>query len=439
MHSLALALHTNGHTVTGSDDEIFEPSRSRLAEAGILPAAMGWHIDRIHPKLDAIVLGMHAHADNPELEKAQSLGIPIYSYPEFMHRQCSNKTRVVIGGSHGKTTITSMVMTGLKQNAVQFDYLVGALVEGFGNPVHIHPNTKIAVFEGDEYLASTIDRRPKFHLYAPHIGLISGIAWDHMNVFPTENDYISQFSTFIDLIEPGGQLVYCEEDPDVKALVESHSRRATNDISFIPYGTPKHTIANGCTTVHHNNCDFELRVFGRHNLQNMEGARKVCEALGVDGRAFYRALSDFTGAARRLEKLHEDHGFVVYRDFAHAPSKLKATAQAVREQYPNRRIVACMELHTYSSLNKAFLKQYEGSMNDVDAALVYYSPAVVAQKRLPEIAPTEVLEAFHRNDLVVATDNATVQGFIDRNMANNTVLLLMSSGNWGGGVRYTPA
>lgn len=439
MHSLALALHANGHTVTGSDDEIFEPSRSRLAEAGLLPEAMGWHAERIHPQLDAIVLGMHAHADNPELQRAQELGIPIHSYPEFMYRQCMEKTRVVIGGSHGKTTITSMVMTGLKKNAVAFDYLVGALVEGFSNPVDIHPNHKIAVFEGDEYLASALDRRPKFHLYHPHIGLISGIAWDHMNVFPTRENYVAQFSAFIDMVEPGGHLVYCSEDADVRALVENHPRQQRGDIAFVPYGTPQHTISNGTTTVHFNGADFALRVFGRHNLQNLEGAREICRLLGVDGREFYRALSSFTGAARRLEKLHESGDFVVYRDFAHAPSKLKATVEAVREQYPNYRVVACMELHTYSSLNKAFLEQYAGSMDGVDAALVYYSPAVVAQKRLPEISVTDVMNAFKRNDLTVATENASVQAFIDAAIGEQTILLLMSSGNWGGGVRYTPA
>ncbi len=437
MHSLALALNANHHTITGSDDEIFEPSRSRLAEAGILPEHMGWHPERIHPKLDAIVLGMHAHADNPELQRAQELGIPIYSYPEFMHRQCSHKQRIVIGGSHGKTTITSMVMHGLRKNNRAFDYLVGALVEGFDNPVSLHPETTIAVFEGDEYLASTIDRRPKFHLYHPHIALISGIAWDHMNVFPTEDDYISQFSTFIDLIEKGGYLVYCAEDADVKALVENHPRRNSGEITLIPYGTPKHSIAHGVTTLHYGGNNFTMNVFGRHNLQNLEGARSVCKVLGVTGIEFYSALSDFTGAARRLEKLREEGDMVVYRDFAHAPSKLKATVLAVKEQYPERRIVACMELHTYSSLNKQFLHQYAGSMDGLDAALVYYSPAVVAQKRLPAISKDDIMNAFERHDLIVATENAEVQSFIDHHLDANTVLLLMSSGNWGGGVRYT--
>lgn len=437
MHSLALALHANHHTITGSDDEIFEPSRSRLADAGIVPDRMGWHPERIHPKLDAIVLGMHAHADNPELKRAQELGIPMYSYPEFMHLQCTDKQRVVIGGSHGKTTITSMVMHGLRKNNKAFDYLVGALVEGFDNPVSLRPETTIAVFEGDEYLASTLDRRPKFHLYHPHIALISGIAWDHMNVFPTEANYISQFSNFIDLIEKNGYLVYCAEDEDVKSLVENHPRRNTGEITLIPYGTPKHSISNGVTTLHHEGHDFTMKVFGRHNLQNLEGARSVCEVLGVDGSDFYTALSDFSGAARRLEKLYEEGNLVVYRDFAHAPSKLKATVQAVKEQYPERRIVACMELHTYSSLNKAFLHQYAGSLDGLDATLVYYAPAVVVQKRLPEVSKNDIMAAFDRHDLVVATENAEVQSFIDNHLAENTVLLLMSSGNWGGGVRYT--
>lgn len=438
MHSLALALHSLGHAVTGSDDEIYEPSRSRLREAGILPDAMGWHPDRIHSGLDAIVLGMHAHADNPELHRAQELGLPIYSYPEFMRKQSTGKTRVVIGGSHGKTTITSMVMHGLKANHKPFDYLVGALVEGFDNPVSIHPNNAIAVFEGDEYLASTIDRRPKFHLYEPHIGLISGIAWDHMNVFPTEENYIHQFTLFIDLIAPDGSLVYCAEDPSVKRLVEQHPRYATGDITFVPYGTPDYTLQDGACIVQYDKEDFKMRVFGRHNLQNLEAARTVCGLLGVDGRDFYRALMQFSGAARRLEKLHETGDLVVFRDFAHAPSKLRATVGAVREQYPDRRLVACMELHTYSSLNKKFLQQYTGSMDGVDAALVYYSPDVVAQKRLPEITPEEVNNAFGDEGVVVATTNEEVQHFVDAQLKSNTVLLLMSSGNWGGGIRYTP-
>lgn len=439
MHSLALALHALGHTVTGSDDEIFEPSRSRLSEAGILPDTMGWDSSRIHPGLDAIVLGMHAHADNPELHRALELKLPIYSYPEFMRQQSSGKTRVVIGGSHGKTTITSMVMHGLKANRKPFDYLVGALVEGFANPVSIHPDNTIAVFEGDEYLASTLDRRPKFHLYEPHIGLISGIAWDHMNVFPTEENYIHQFSLFIDLVAPEGSLVYCTEDPAVKRLVEQHPRYAKGDINFIPYGTPPYTIQNGVCIVQLEKEEFRMRVFGRHNLQNLEAARTVCGLLGVDGSDFYRSLTDFAGAARRLEKLHETDEIVVFRDFAHAPSKLRATVEAVREQYPGRRLVACMELHTYSSLNKSFLQQYTGSMEGVDAALVYYSPAVVAQKRLPEIAQEDVRKAFGYDGLVVATRNEEVQRFVDVQLQPNTALLLMSSGNWGGGIRHTPA
>lgn len=436
MHNLALAMHRAGHFVTGSDDEIFEPSRSRLAASGLLPDLQGWHPERLHEHIDVVVLGMHAHADNSELKRAQELGLHICSYPEFLFEQTKAKKRVVIGGSHGKTTITSMVMHAMQGASVHFDYMVGALIEGFSNSVHLDHNNTVAVIEGDEYLASALDRRPKFHLYHPHIALISGVDWDHMNVFPTYDAYRAQFSTFIDLIEQGGTLVYCGEDPEVKALVEGHSRYADGSLHCRPYVTPEHRIAGGHTSLLTSQGEVKLSVFGRHNLQNLEGARMICEELGVSREEFYAIISTFKGASRRLEVIHEEGEYRVYRDFAHAPSKLRATALAVREQHPGHRLIACMELHTYSSLNKAFLDQYAGCIDLPDVALVYYSPEVVERKRLAAIQPEEIKAAFKRDDLHVATTNEEVQAFIDQHIGEYTVLLLMSSGNWGGGVRH---
>lgn len=436
MHNLALALHDEGHTITGSDDEIFEPSRSRLEAVGILPRELGWHPERLNKRIDAVILGMHAHADNPELLRAQELQLKIYSYPGFLYEQTKDKKRVVIGGSHGKTSITSMVLHALKMNEHHFDYLVGALIEGFERSVLLRDSNSVAVFEGDEYLASALDRRPKFHLYKPHVALISGVAWDHMNVFPTYENYLEQFNTFIDLIEAGGTLIYCEEDSEVKKLVERHPRVSAKTIKTIPYGTPSHEIKDGKTTLLTSSGNVQLQIFGAHNLQNLAGALAVCQTLGLSSEAFLDTMPSFKGAARRLEKLHEKDGFIVYRDFAHAPSKLKATTAAVKTQHPDKKLVACMELHTYSSLNKAFLEQYDGALDAADQALVYFSPEVVKRKRLDALERSDITTAFQREDLAVVTENSEVQAFIDSVDRSDTVLLLMSSGNWGGGVRY---
>lgn len=436
MHNLALALHKANHEVTGSDDEIFEPSRTRLATCGLLPPHVGWFPEKIHANLDCIILGMHAHADNPELAKAKELQIPVYSYPAFLFEQTKNKKRVVIGGSHGKTTTTSMIMHVMQYHAQKFDYLVGALIEGFEHSVLVEEHHNVALFEGDEYLASTLDPRPKFHLYKPHVAVITGIAWDHMNVFPTFENYIEQFSIFIDSIEPDGIVIYSEEDPEVAGLVENHPRRESGELQCLPYRTPAYRIDDGKTYLEVGKLSIPLRIFGQHNLQNMEGARLVCAQLGLASEQFYDAIQHFSGASRRLEKLHDAPNFTVYRDFAHAPSKLKATTRAVKEQHPMRKLIAFMELHTYSSLNKNFLSQYIGAMDDADIACVYYSPEVVAHKRLPAISEAEVKSAFGRADLVVFTNNAALQAHLDSIDKSNSVLLLMSSGNWGGGIQW---
>lgn len=428
MHNLALALAHQGHHVTGSDDEIFEPSRSRLDAAGILPEKMGWYEERLSSNIDAVILGMHAREDNPELARARALNIPIYSYPEFLYERTKDKQRIVIGGSHGKTTITSMVLHALHYNKLDPDYMVGALLEGFDRSVRLSDEADIAVFEGDEYLSSPIDRRPKFHLYHANIALISGIAWDHMNVFPTFDEYLDQFRIFVHKIEAGGTLVYNEEDDHVRAIAEA----AAPGITLKPYSTPSYEINEGETTLLIDGKRIPVKVFGRHNLQNMEGARMVCEAAGLTSEAFYSAMQHFRGASRRLEKLHETEDFVIYRDFAHAPSKLRATTSAVKEMYPDRTLVACMELHTFSSLSRNFLSHYEGSMNDADIACVYFSPEVVAHKRLPEITSADVTSAFGKAALQVFTDPHELKEFVNAQSQHKAVLLLMSSGNWGG-------
>jgi len=428
MHNLAIALQRQGFDVTGSDDEIFEPSRSRLDRLGLLPDALGWHPEDITKDVDAVILGMHARADNPELKRAQELGIPVFSYPSYFYERTKGKTRVVIGGSHGKTTITSMIVHVLRQAGVEFDYLVGAQLDGFDCMVKLSDSSTVAIIEGDEYLASALEPVPKFHLYKPDIALISGIAWDHVNVFKTFESYVDQFRRFIACIEPGGKLVYCAEDKEVKSVAEEEEVSATR----IPYGIPQHRIADGRTILETAHGDVGLQVFGKHNLQNLEGARRVCHLLGIGEKEFHAAISTFHGAAKRLEKLAEVPGRVVYKDFAHSPSKLKATLEAVREQFPDRRLVACMELHTYSSLNEGFIDQYAGTMDAADRAIVFYDPHAVELKRLPPIPVARVKRAFAREDLIVHNDPIAVMGEVRKGIGGDSVLLMMSSGNFGG-------
>lgn len=428
MHNLAIALHRQGFEVTGSDDEIFEPSRSRLDRLGLLPDKLGWSPEDITPDVDAVILGMHARIDNPELKRAQELGIPVFSYPSYFYERTRDKTRVVIGGSHGKTTITSMIVHVLRHAQVEFDYLVGAQLDGFDCMVKLSDTSKVAIIEGDEYLASALEPVPKFHLYKPDIALISGIAWDHINVFKTFESYVDQFRKFIACIEPGGKLVYCAEDAEVKTLAEEQEVSAVR----IPYGIPKHRIADGVTILETAHGEVALQVFGKHNLQNLEGARHVCHVLGIGDREFYSAISTFHGAAKRLEKLAEVPGRVVFKDFAHSPSKLKATLDAVREQFPRRRLVACMELHTYSSLSEGFIDQYAGCMDAADSAIVFYDPHAVELKKLPAIPVERVKRAFGREDIIVHNDPIAVMGEVRKGIGGDSVLLMMSSGNFGG-------
>ena len=428
MHNLALALHFKGYQVTGSDDTIFDPSKSRLEAQGLLPEAFGWFPEKITKELDAIVLGMHAKADNPELLKAQDLGLKIYSYPEFLYEQSKHKTRVVIGGSHGKTTITSMILHVMHYHDRDVDYMVGAQLEGFDVMVKLTEDNDFIVLEGDEYLSSPIDRRPKFHLYQPNIALLSGIAWDHINVFPTYENYVEQFSIFVDSIVRGGSINYNEEDPEVKRVVEA----SENTIRKLAYKTSEYRVENGQTLLETPEGELPIEVFGKHNLNNLAGAKWICQHMGIDEDDFYEAIATFKGASKRLEKIAETANSVVYKDFAHSPSKVEATTKAVKEQYASRTLMACLELHTYSSLNAEFLKEYEGALNAADKAVVFYSPHAVQIKKLEEVTHEQIASAFKRDDLIIYTDPEAFKSYLFSQNFTNTALLLMSSGNYGG-------
>ncbi|WP_343485492.1 Mur ligase family protein [Allomuricauda sp. d1] len=428
MHNLALALAHKGYQVTGSDDIIYEPSKSRLNEKGLLPEEFGWFPEKISTDLDAVILGMHAKPDNPELFKAQELGLQIFSYPEFLYEQSKDKTRVVIGGSHGKTTITSMILHVLNYWDVKVDYMVGAQLEGFDRMVHLTEENDFIVLEGDEYLSSPIDRRPKFHLYHANIALLSGIAWDHINVFPTWENYVQQFQIFVDGIVKGGSITYNEEDAELKKVVEA----SENTIRKFPYRTPDHTVEDGTTFLETPEGPMPIEIFGKHNLNNLAGAKWICQQMGVDEADFYEAIASFKGASKRLEKIAENRTSVAFKDFAHSPSKVAATTAAVAAQYPNRRVLACLELHTYSSLNAEFLKEYQGALNPADEAVVFYSPEAVKIKKLDAVTETQIAEAFQREDLKIFTDPKDFQDFLFGQNFENTTLLLMSSGNYGG-------
>jgi len=427
MHNLAIALSRKGYKVTGSDDEIFEPSKTRLAKQGILPENIGWNVDLIHWELDAVILGMHAREDNPELQKAKELNIPVFSYPEYLYEQSKNKIRVVIGGSHGKTTITSMLLHAINKIGLNVDYMVGAQLEGYDCMVKLSEEAEIMILEGDEYLSSPIDRRPKFHLYKPNIAIISGIAWDHINVFPTFEHYVEQFEIFCQIIEPNGTLVYNLEDLEVLKLGEKFSAR----INTVPYKTPDFEPTETGTILHYEGKDYPLSIFGPHNLQNLMGALRLGEAIGIQPENFLNAMQDFKGAGKRLQKVAEKDNFVMFKDFAHSPSKLMATTNAVKHQYQSRKVIACMELHTFSSLKREFLPHYKNSMAKADVALVYFNPEVVKHKKLEPITNEQVLEGFGGN-VVVTNKTSEVLEFIKQQDLSNSVLLMMSSGTFDG-------
>lgn len=428
MHNLAIAMKQNGHVVTGSDDEIFEPSRSRLAQHGLLPEREGWFPEKITTELDAIILGMHARPANPELLTARELGLKIYSYPEFLYHHAEEKVRVVIGGSHGKTTITGMVMHVLKAEGHNFDYLVGSKLKDFEVMVRLSEDALLMIFEGDEYLSSPIDRRPKFHWYKPNIALLSGIAWDHINVFPTEETYIEQFTTFISLMQKGGVLIYNSDDKMLAGIVSE----SAEDILKKAYTIHEHEIIDGTTWLINGEEKIPVKVFGRHNLANIQGAKQVCNALGVSNAHFYQAIQTFEGAANRLELVAQGEDSLMFMDFAHAPSKVMATIEAVKEQFPDHELVACLELHTYSSLSQRFLDQYRGTFSYADQGGVYYNPHALEMKRLPDLDEEMVSKAFGNENLTIFADSAKMIDWLRQNRSDKRVYLMMSSGNFDG-------
>jgi len=426
MHNIALALHHKGFHVTGSDDEIYDPARSRLAKYGLLPAAEGWHTERITPDLEAIIVGMHAREDNPELHRARKLGIRIYSYPEYIYEQSKQSRRIVVAGSHGKTTTTAMILHVLQKLGRDTDYLVGAQLEGFETMVRLS-DAPIIVLEGDEYLASPLDRRPKIHFYKPHLSIITGIAWDHINVFPTFENYVEQFEIYIKDIEKDGVLFWYKNDEHLRKIADVNPNIRTQ-----AYDTPTYEVVDNQTFIIKENKKFPLQIFGKHNLQNLESARLVCGELGIDDGEFYEAISDFGGAARRLQLLHQSDTNVVYLDFAHAPSKVEATIRALKEQYPDRPLTACLELHTFSSLNKNFLKEYRNTIDAADIACVYFSEHTLKMKRLPELSTQDIVSSFGHPNMKVFTQKEDLINFLEQLNWKNSNLLMMSSGKFGG-------
>ncbi|MGB6083752.1 UDP-N-acetylmuramate--L-alanine ligase [Moheibacter sp.] len=428
MHNLAIALHEKGYKVSGSDDAIFEPSATRLKQRGLLPEETGWFPEKITEDLDAVILGMHAHADNPEMLRAQELGLKIYSYPEYLYEQSKDKTRVVIAGSHGKTSITSMILHVLHYHGKEVDYMVGAQLEGFDVMVKLTEENDFMVMEGDEYLSSALDRRPKILLYQPNIALISGIAWDHVNVFPTFENYIHQFELFVDSITPGGALIYNSEDETLLRVVEENQKA----LKKFPYSTPDFNIDNGVTYLSTEEGPIPLEIFGQHNLNNLEGARLICNQLGVMDDDFYEAIQTFKGASKRLELINRTPGFVAYKDFAHAPSKVISTTNAVKEQFPDKQLIACLELHTYSSLNPKFLSEYKGALDKADDKIVYYNPEALKIKRMDYISPSDIQDAFGDSNIKVFTSSEELKSFLNQTDKSGKVFLMMSSANFGG-------
>ena len=428
MHNLAIALKLKGYTITGSDDLINDPSKSRLKKYNLLPEEEGWFSEKISSDIDAIVLGMHAKEDNPELIKAKELGLQIYSYPEFIYNQSKDKIRIVIGGSHGKTSITSLILHVLKEQNIDADYMVGAQLEGFEVMVKLSESSKYIVLEGDEYLSSALDPRPKFHLYKPHIALVSGIAWDHINVFKTFENYVQQFEIFINSIENNGTLVFNKLDNELVKLIESN----TNNIKFIPYSLPEFKINDGITYIDSDGKSYKLNIFGDHNLQNINGALHICNSLGIKSEDFYKAITSFKGASNRLELIYKSSNSTIFKDFAHSPSKVKATSEAVRKQFPEIRLIACFELHTYSSLNPAFLNKYRDTLNNVDECYIYYSEKNMKIKRLATIDSKLIIKSFNHENLTVIDNYEKLEETMFSLDLTNSVLLMMSSGKFGG-------
>lgn len=431
MHQLAIELQRNGHQVSGSDDEIFEPAKTNLHNERLLPEAEGWFPEKLNVSIDAVILGMHAKDDNPELIQARALGLKIYSFPEFIYEYSKDKKRIVVAGSHGKTSTTSMIMHVLKKLNFQFDFLVGAKVEGFDRSVSLS-DAPVIILEGDEYPASVIEKRPKIHFYHPHIATLTGIEWDHINVFPTYENYVEQFAIFLRQMKAANaHLIYCQEDKAVQDLVKQEGE----GLSATPYQTPSYSIEHDAVTVHYNEKAYPVEVFGAHNLQNMEAARLVCQELGIEATDFYKQIQDFSGAAKRLEKVYEDERKIIFKDFAHAPSKVRATMKAVRERYAQHQLIVCFELHTFSSLNEKFHAEYKNTLQDADAACIYFSEHALALKRLPLLDTTKLKQSFAQEDLEVCSKPVDLLSWIQKEKEKTSkpiCLLMMSSGTYDG-------
>ena len=426
MHNLAIDLKNKGNDISGSDDQIFEPSLSRLKENGLLPEKMGWDASNITNELDFIVIGMHAKADNPEILKALELGIKMYSFPEYAYKSSENSIRVVVAGSHGKTSITSMIMHALKAKNIETDYLVGSQLPGFKTMVNLSGEAPIAVFEGDEYLSSPIDLRPKFMHYKPKIALVSGIAWDHINVFPTKELYNKAFIDWFESLAEDTYITYADEDKLMEDLILKHAKCH----KIVKYSSFKYELNNGNVSVLFNDKKYPTQISGSHNFLNLAGAANVCEQLGISKEDFLDSMVNFSGAAKRLEKMHETENCTIFRDFAHSPSKVKATIKGIKEQYPERKLIACLELHTFSSLTKAFLPEYEGSMYFADDAIVYFNPQTIEHKKLEPISIENVVEAFNKEGIKVFTDSTELYKTLENKEYDNSNLLIMSSGNF---------
>ncbi|MBK8827818.1 MAG: peptidoglycan synthetase [Saprospiraceae bacterium] len=419
MHNIALDLHAQGHIVTGSDDEIYEPSLSRLQKAGIAPKQFGWFPDKITSDTDIVILGMHAKADNPELKKAQDLGITVYSYPEFVYQHSKNKKRIVIAGSHGKTTTTAMILHVLNHLGMDFDYLVGAQLHGFDRMVKLS-DAPLIVIEGDEYLSSTIDRVPKIHHYKPHVAVVTGIAWDHINVFPSFDNYKDQFRIFADTMPEGSTLIYYENDENLVEIIKNSKGKTTIPYGALPLTADKKVSFDGIS--------FPISIIGNHNLQNMNAARLVCNTLGIEDERFFDAISDFTGANKRLQKISDSGDRVVYLDFAHAPSKVKATTESFKTWFGDKRLIAVLELHTFSSLNKDFITQYTGSLDPADEAIIFYNVHTLKMKNMPDLDHNFLKQCFSHPHLQVFTDEAALHTYLNTKTKDN--ILLMTSGNF---------
>jgi len=428
MHNLAIILQEKGHIVSGSDDEIFEPSKTRLEKSGLLPLEMGWDARRLSTDIDAVILGMHAKENNPELAEARRLGLVIKSFPEFLYEQTRNKLRIVVGGSHGKTTITSMIMHVLKSRGMKFDYMVGSMIDGFNNMVGLDDNAEIAVFEGDEYLTSILDRRPKFHLYKPDIAVISGIAWDHINVFPKFDTYVDQFKIFVDKITPTGTLVYNEDDGYVKTIATG----ARKDIKQVPYKVQEYSNGPEGCVISHNNRKYLLEIFGKHNMLNLSAAREVCALLGIPTNDFLESASTFQGSAKRLQLIKEENRSAFYLDFAHAPSKVRASVGALAERYPEHKKVCCIELHTYSSLNPDFLKEYKDCLADADFGFIYFNPYVLKLKNLAPLSGEHIARVFGDGVTGVFYNTLDLLTAVKEINSGRIVYLFMSSGDFNG-------